>query len=65
MRRIDCVDERGQACVVLEHQDQVPAGNGATVPGLRSFFLESGDRVNFVDESTFKVVATNQLLRRR
>jgi hypothetical protein len=67
-RRITCRDDAGNQHTVIEYQEIIPAPSfgdpSAKIFGMKRLTLSTGDHVNFIDENTFKIVATDQIIRR-
>jgi hypothetical protein len=60
--------ESGEEYIIIEYQEYVSAatmGNPhAEVAGLRSYFTSTGLHVNYIDSETFKVVETDEVVRK-
>lgn len=59
--------DTGERYVVLEFQDWIDASTKDgpdMIPGMKELRLESGGRVNYIDEDTFEIVANKTVLKR-
>ena len=57
----------GDRHVVLEYQEfiEVETKDGREfIPGMKEYHLETGGRVNWVDDDTFKIVQSGAILKR-
>ena len=66
--RIRALKDDGGIITVFEFQQQVSSrpldGPARTLPGMKVLTLPDGSPVNFVDEHTFKIVQTGEIVRR-
>ena len=61
-------DENGNPVRIVVFEEQIASGQlknpGAPTGGMKRVQTEDGKAVNFIDDATFKVVATGQVVRR-
>lgn len=51
--------------ITIQHMIDATSMDGpGVVPGLRELRLEDGRAVNYLDENTFQIVATGEIVRR-
>lgn len=66
--RITAVSDSGRAYVVVvlqEFIERTPIGRPREwLPGIKSYELESGMPVNFVDDDTFRIVQTDEVIKK-
>lgn len=66
--RHDCIAEDGTRHIIEEWQQQIRAGHQqdphATIPGMKRLVTSRGMRVNYIDQATFEIVQTGQIVRK-
>jgi hypothetical protein len=66
--RYTCMDAGGTLRTVVEYQNfstfRPINGRPSEVPGIKDYRLSDGRHVNWVDDMTFQIVETDELLRR-
>jgi hypothetical protein len=66
--RHDCRGDSGRQYTVVEYQNyrrfQPLNGPAQDVPGTKELFLSDGRDVNFIDENTFQIVLTDEIVRK-
>ncbi|NQT05426.1 MAG: hypothetical protein HQ577_05390 [Dehalococcoidia bacterium] len=60
--------DTGKEYTILVYQEFIPAGSfdnpQAEIEGLKSLSTSTGLHVNYIDSKTFKVVETNEIIRK-
>ncbi|MEQ1509030.1 MAG: hypothetical protein ABL909_01350 [Sphingopyxis sp.] len=68
VEQFDTRKANGQVVRLYVYQDMINAGTSddphATIPGMKRIETGQGQYVNFIDENTFKIVATDETLAR-
>lgn len=66
--RYECEDDNLNEYVVVEYQNYTRftpiSGPPEDIPTTKELFLSDGRAVNFIDENTFQIVATDQIIRK-
>jgi hypothetical protein len=66
--RFRAMDADGKEYVVVIYQTMVSAAShnniGAEIPGLKRLTTLDGTVLNYVDSETFKIVATDEIIRK-
>lgn len=61
-------DDNGNTYTVTEYQEFIESRTinrpVEWIPGLKSLELDDGSKVNFIDDNTFKIVATDTIIHR-
>jgi hypothetical protein len=60
INKFKAISEAGEEYTILEYQDFIDE----TVPGLKYLCTSSGLEVNFIAPGTFKIVDTDEIVRR-
>jgi hypothetical protein len=67
-RRFRALKDDGNIVTVIELQEQIRfrplSGTASVVAGAKVLTLSDGSHVNFIDEDTFKIVETGEIVRR-
>jgi hypothetical protein len=67
-RRFRARKDDGEVVTVIEFQEQISFrplnGPPSSLPGAKVLTLPDGSHVNFIDENTFKIVQTGEVVRR-
>ena len=68
VEQIDTRKANGQVVRLYVYQDVIDAGSmddpHATLLGMKRIVTGQGQNVNFIDDNTFKIVVTNEVLTR-
>lgn len=68
LRRFVCQDDDGNAYTVVEYQKIIEtrllSGRTERTDGMKRLVLLGGGHVNFIDESTFLIVANGKTIRK-
>ena len=68
VEQFDARNANGQVYRLYVYQDIIDAGTfddpHATLPGMKRIVTGQGQHVNFIDDNTFKIVATDETLTR-
>jgi len=67
IRRFEAVSASGTVYTVVEYQRQIRFSglqSSSTVGGSLSLRLDTGEDVNFIDDTTFEIVRTGEKLRK-
>jgi hypothetical protein len=68
VEQFDARKANGQVVRLHAYQDMIDAGTHddpyATLPGMKRFETSQGQAVNFIDDNTFKIVVTDEILTR-
>lgn len=66
--RYYCMGDSGHEYIVIEYQNyrrwQPLSGPAQDVPTTKEMFLSDGRDVNFIDENTFQIVLTDEIVRK-
>ena len=66
-RRIRCRADDGSEHTIIEYQEMIDASTmdqTKSVPGFTTLVDSHGRVCNFIDDDTFKIVATGQIVRK-
>lgn len=68
IQRFRCLGDSGYEYIVIEYQTfrrfQPLSGPAEDIPGAKECFLSDGRDVNFIDDSTFQIVLTDEFIRK-
>ncbi len=60
--------DSGKEYTIVQYQEYIDAGSfddqHAEIPSLKSLFTTTGLHVNYIDSKTFKIVETNEIVRK-
>ena len=60
--------DNGKEYIIIQYQEYIDASSfdnpNAEIEGLKSLRTDDGLHVNFIDSKTFKVVETNEIVRK-